>query len=528
MFIFTMLPLQPILRHMTHQDPSLQTNTTSSDPFAHLSRPSATRLDLDADFYQRTSRAVVNCCGYEVGTPDYHSVVDMLNTRLDLNLATVDRFAFSLMLTGLSNSRRFAGEIHIDPVQGENSAAHSCHAVVLANEIFRRSGLLSPERASAETDELRRSISIGCLVHDMGEILGELSSLAQRNTNHAIEELPNIEREIFRITLTEAYRAASSEPCDSATFYAFVRNFRHRAGLSTDGIAGTSPQNVSEVLQEFSRQQETYPIAAPIQAAIHTVLALYDMAELKTSVSDSHALFIGNAVKVVEHLQGLRHFMRFAKCAPDRERPQLFSPETHVDQSNELPRPVPSQGVIPIHYVSSRRYLNNVKYIEKELPYLFSYSSSAEDQALAGSLRDAAYQTQIEWFNISRNYIDRTPTVELPHLVKLQSKLFKADAHVERMNILNDLEELLKLQLDKDREQFRRAYATATEDPTYISELLPCESRLRITLLYAEALRRGFEPTTETPLMLLAEVPAELRGFLAGNKHMPSQPCLKG
>lgn len=515
---------------MLKRDQAAHQSAPTEDNSTKLASPTVDRLVLDSTFYRKTSRAVVDCCGHEVGTPDYHSVLDMLNSRLFLGLDVLDRTAFSLMLTGLSNSRRFAGEIHLDPVQGENSAAHSCHAVVLGNEIVRRAGLLEPERASAEVDELRRSISIGCLIHDMGEILGELSSLAQRNANHALEELPDIEREIFRITLSEAYRAASVEPSDPATFYAFVRELRDRAGLSKDGIAGTSREALAGVLKEFSQRQEASPLDGRCRAAVQAALTLYDMAELKGSVTGARPLFIGNAVKVVEHLQGLRHFMRFARVDPNRARLHLFSPETHVRSEEGMPAAASARESIPLQYVSSQRFLNNIKYIEKELPRLFQYSSSPEEKSLASALRDAAYQTQIEWFSISRNFVDRTPTSELPHLVKLQTQLAKADSGSDRSAILRNLEGLLDLQLKKDREFFRKGHSRAKEDPGSISQLLGVESRGRIVALYQEALRKGFEPTSETPLLLLEEVPVELRGFLSDSTEpraaLPPRPSL--
>ncbi len=486
----------------------------ASPSLGALAQPSSQTLDTSPAFYSRTSRAVVDCCGHEVGVPDFHSAVDMLNSRLKLGLGSVDCHAFSFMLTALANSRRFAGEIHIDPVQGENSAAHSCHSVVLAHEIFRRSGLLASDRFTPEIDSVRRSVAIGCLIHDMGEILGELSSLAQRNANRSIEELPDIEREIFRITLTEAYRAASATPLDPSTFYSFVRSFRHDAKLSEKGIAGTTPEQVARVLQHYSERQQSTPVGPDITAAVGTALRLYDMAELKKSVSDNQSIFIGNAVKVVEHLQGLRHFMRFARVDSNRRRQHLFSPETHADLLGDSAKPASTKGVISLQFISSRRFLSNVKYIEKELPHLFSSASTPDERTLAGALRDAAYQSQIEWFSISRSFIDRTSTQEMPGLVALQGQLAQADTPEDRSDILSGIEHILKVQLNKDRTLFIRSCRGSAEEQTSHPHLLPCESRTRIERLYSEALRVGFVPTSETPLLLLDAVPSQLSGFL--------------
>ena len=60
-----------------------------------LDRSFAEGLDHSPAFYHRTSRAVVAVSGHEVGTSDFHSAVDMLNTRLKLGLCDIDCRAFS-------------------------------------------------------------------------------------------------------------------------------------------------------------------------------------------------------------------------------------------------------------------------------------------------------------------------------------------------------------------------------------------------------------------------------------------------
>ena len=483
-----------------------------------------TFVNRAADFYAETSKQLVSCCGHEVGTPDYHSALALLDSKLQLGMPEVDRRAFSLMLTSLSNSHRFGGEIHIDPVQGENSAAHSCHAMILGHEIFRRAGLLAPDQFTEEVSSLHRAIVTGCLIHDMGEILGEITSLAQRAADSSLKELPDTEREIFRLALTEAYRVATTDPSDPSAFYSFIQELRHEAQLSRKGIAGACPVQLDDSLARHAKAQDAQPLSAEGQARVDEFLRLYDMAEMKSKEHSPAALFIGNAVKVVEHLQGLRHFMRFARTESHDRRVHLFSPETHLGNSPYASRPTPASDVISMRYMSSPRLIQNARYIEKELPALFIHASTNTELALAHSLRDAAYQCQIEWYSIGRPFIHRQAEKENPPVSLLQKQYMAAESHAEKSALSADIERLLRIQLNKDRELFLRQSTPEVSPHSVTPALLPYESRPRIIQLYAEALRVSYVPTAPTPLLLLPEVPEELRGCM--RKSTPNKGAL--
>jgi hypothetical protein len=498
---------------------------TSPEPRHHQpnQRPSASQLEsfstpqlaLTSNFYQQATNELVVCCGHEVGTPDYHSAIDLLNAKLMLRLDDVDRKALAMMLTGLSNAKRFGGEIHMSPSKGENSAAHSCHAAILATEIFRRAHLLTPENHTAQTSEMRLAVTLGCLVHDMGEICGELSSLAQRATNKALEELPHIEREIFRISLTEAFRAAGNYPSASSQFYTFLRDMRASLGLHKNGIADTPPQLIIGKLSKYAELERTTPLAPELGARVNSLLHVYDMAEMRVKDPSPSLLFLGNAVKVVEHLQGLRHFMRFARVEARDFRKHLFSPETtKVALAHEEPSRSDLDSV-PMRYMSSYRLIKNVNYIEKEIPQLFTHAESRPEQALAHALRDAAYQSQIEWFSIGRPVVDRTCKAESEKLVHLTKRYGEVGSSEEQQNQRAELTRFLALQLHKDSQLFQRRQANEGADSLTPASLRPIESRIRIIALYDEALRVSYEPTSQIPLMLMPEVPSALRGFEA-------------
>lgn len=511
---------------MTSTSPEPRQPNHQRTPVPQLESFSTPQLTLTPQFYQQATNELVACCGHEAGTPDYHSAIDLLNAKLMLRLDDVDRKALAMMMTGLSNAKRFGGEIHISPTKGENSAAHSCHAAILATEIFRRAQLLTPENHTAQASEMRLAVTLGCLVHDMGEICGELSSLAQRATNKSLEELPHIEREIFRISLSEAYRAAGNYPSSSSQFYTFLRDMRASLGIHTNGIAGTPPDEVTQKLERYAKLERENPLPSELSARVNSLLHVYDMAEMRAKDPSQSLLFLGNAVKVIEHLQGLRHFMRFARVETRDVRKHLFSPETSREDLAQERSARSGSDTVPMRYMSSYRLIKNVNYIEKELPLLFKHAGSRPEQALAHALRDAAYQSQIEWFSIGRPVIDRTPTSEDEKLIHLTKRYEQADSPEKQQEKRGELSRFLALQLHKDSQVFQRRHSHEAVDSPSPAALRTLESRMRIISLYEEALRVSYEPSSQVPLMLLPEIPVPLQRF-AARASSPKPPSVQ-
>jgi hypothetical protein len=263
---------------------------------------------------------------------------------------------------------------------------------------------------------------------------------------------------------------------------------------------------VSKQLKAFSAREAINPLPPDMASRVEHFLAIYDMAEMKTAHPNGRALFLGNAVKVVEHLQGLRHFMRFASVDSRDRRIHLFSPESYFAQDAGTPSSNSRSVAVLMRVMSSYRLLENAKYIEKELPALFAHSSTREEKALAHSLRDAAYQGQIEWFSIGRPFIDRSKRDEDPRILKLQQMLRDAKTSEARTKGMQEVESSLKLDLHKDRELFQKRSASFN-DPSHLRTI---ETRTRIIQIYRRALDVAFEPTSPLPLIMLPELPIAL------------------
>jgi len=423
----------------------------------------------------------------------------------------LEKRTFALMLTGLSQARRFGGDLNISPIMGENSAAHSLHSMVLATEMFRRAGLLSPQVQDDAVTEMRVRASLGLLTHDMGEILGELSSVAQRAATKGLEEQPDIEREIFRIALTEAFRATSASAPNLAAFYSFLRDMRHEAGIGQRGVVSHSSAALLATIRRYDEQQSTAPLPPEVQARIARYLELYDTAELKEHAADPGARFIGNAVKVIEHLQGLRHMVRFASTSPSDERLKLLFPDSTPSSPQGHWVKASAHEMVPLRYVSSYRISRNLWYMEKDLVHLSESAVTPNEQKLAATLREATYLSQAEYLCLVRPVFDRRVRSEDEFYLRLQADYFGEESAERRAHTLSIIQKFLEHRLQEDIRECRDVRAGSGHAPSGALESL--ETRRRLVGLYVHAARTGYVPTKETPLALLDVLPEALHGF---------------
>ncbi len=465
-----------------------------------------------SDFYSRTAKTLVPCSGYEHGTPDFHSALELLNHELNLHIDPLDRLTFSLMLTGLSGAKRFGGDLHISPVMGENSAAHTLHSIVLATELLRRAGLLAADRQDSGVIQLRISLSMGLLTHDMGEILGELSSLAQRATKTSLMERPDLERMIFKVALTEAFRATSAHPAHPASFYAFLRDMRHAAGIGCGDAVSETNERLLGALRHYESIQEQTPLSFEIQGRIERYLRFYDMAEMKGAETSAEQLFIGNAVKVIEHLQGLRHLLRFVTIAPIDKRQNLLFPDSLPSAPRGHWVENSMHEMLPLRYASNYRIYRSLLYMESELSQLFRAATASHEKVLAATLRNALYTTQAEWMSVSRPLFDRTVRSESTELVELIQRHYAETSVAGRAEVWTAIRKHLTWNLAQDFSKFR-AQRIAQPRASQRDGLFPIESRKRLISLYLEAVRTGYIPEDETPLILLQKLPKLLRAF---------------
>lgn len=465
--------------------------------------------ELPQDFYPATVGKLLPLGGYEYQTPDFRNAIRLINSRLNLRFDELQIDVLGLMSTGLSQANRFRKDIHIAQRYGENSSVHSCHSAILMTEMFRRAGLLESSAQTAEIFTMRVTTTIGCLVHDMGEILGEFNSVAQRTSNSNLAEDPDTERGIFECALRLAYQMVLEQR--EYDFYDVLKHMREDAGVGKSNPSNSVP--IPELLKRTPR-----PAFEPqIEESIQLFLQAYDLAELKNPDQRSNSeLFMGYAVKAIEHMQGTRHFTRFSTKDAFYQRLNLFSPFSI--ESSEARNPHWGGGVrtdetLPLSLSESRRMLKNVEYVEGEIGHLFKYATTPAELALARTIRDSTYQTIIEWFNASGAVIDRRKQEMSPLIREVMDEYFEegisSDARREKLRLLEKLLSFEAKELLAKVRSSRSAHGDK-HNPNEWDRLEDIETKGRIMSLYQRAIEADYRPAPGEILLKLEQIPAAI------------------
>lgn len=468
--------------------------------------------DFPEGFYRDTVRQLLPLFGsYEFSAYDFNAATHELNKRCHLNLDHGDIETAGLMLNALSQTQRFKGEYHLEPWLGENTAVHSGHCVILATDMFRRARLTKPERQTPEVLDLHRSLTLGCLVHDMGEILGEFTTLSQRAQNSQLQELPEIERRVMEVGLHLAvYAVQEREP---ASFYRSIAALRERARIGKSNQV--SIEELGEILDQFTT--DVLParvLSAESSARKERFMRLFDTVEMRDSLNLSpHDQFVANAVKIIEHTQGIRHLMRFCTKAPDYQPIVLFSTPTFPSEREQnLTAMREEKGVVtvPISLMTSFRIRKGMDYTESGIPEMFAAASTDAERALARQIRDGCYETIIEWLNSNNRYFDRSATKIPDDVVMAFKEIRHADLRrTERAELLTAVTERLQALSNALGERFNNDPARLSTD-----RLLEIESNERLMSLYLHARKVDYVPALGSgPVGLLPKLPDELKNF---------------
>ncbi len=468
--------------------------------------------DFPEGFYRDTVRQLLPLFGsYEYNAYDFNAATHELNKRCHLNLDHDDIATAALMLTALSQTQRFKGEYHLEPWLGENTAVHSGHCVILATDMFRRARLTKPESQTAEVLNLHRSLTLGCLVHDMGEILGEFTTLSQRAQNAQLKELPEIERRVMEVGLhLAAFAVQEREP---ASFYRSIAELRDRAriGKSTQ----VSIQELGDILDQFTTDILPTRVLSPDAVARkERFMHLFDVVEMRDSLTlSAHDQFVANAVKIIEHTQGIRHLMRFCTKGADYQPIVLFSTPTFPserEQSLAAMRSENGTSTVPISLMTSFRIRKGMDYTESGIPEMFAAVTTEAERALARQIRDGCYETIIEWLNANNPYFDRTATKIPEDVVAAFKEIRHADLRrSERTELIAAVTYRLQALSDSLGDRFNNNPARFSS-----ANLLDIESNERLMSLYLQARKVDYVPKLGSgPVGLLRELPPELQDF---------------
>jgi hypothetical protein len=373
--------------------------------------------------YHEATKYVSSWVGHECLPEDrtaretsYSEALNYVNSFCDLGLEKQDIELFSLYFTALSDSRRFGGEKSMNKEQGENPATHSIQAVCLKQRVFDEAAESNPSTSpAAKAEHLRHSqmTGIAVLTHDMGEVLGEFTTAAQRMKDETLKEDPRAEQVIFRYVLRLALQAQASG--DREGFYRRVSELRGQVKLTKeDGSAAGIPKS-SEYLQQFLQPQIT--LAPEQEARFETLAAFWDMAEgfehplhNKWQEEGINVGFVQQLTKSIDHVQGTRHLVRMARTG------------NIADAAGK------SEERADLAHIDDARAAGNIKYSEPEAGPLFAAIKTGQRTLEAIARRQVAfvYQTMSD-------FMDVVPPVPLGHqIVQTGSAVINPEAPFAR------------------------------------------------------------------------------------------------
>jgi hypothetical protein len=467
------------------------------------------------NFYREKVLNLLSVCGNEQRYPNMNYAVDILNQDLDLDLHPVRAQTYKILLHELLNADRFRGHVFIEAELGENSAVHSCHTAILINEIFRRAGLFDGENLIPEMTRLRRDATEACLIHDMGEILGEFNTLTQRIADSSLSEDADIERKVFSTALRLAlFATEGSQRGDTSPLVAFFRELRSLRDTAKidDHTGNQASQGIVEILKRYAGPE--YQLNARLRQHEAHFMRLFDITELRESADISESeRFLGNLIKTVEHTQGTRHLTRFAHKSKDYHRVDLLSPRsgeqmTEIEGTNAISREL----TLPYSLCSSAVVLGVGRYMESSVGEMFRYAVAPHEVALARAGRDACYLSLVESFTTTAPLVDRTKNQISSIVRRLMNEATNPSASfVERSANLGALQCILE---EDQREALEQARSEKRSDPNYQEErehrLYDIETRGRLMSLYLKAIEVDYRPKPGEVLLERKELPPEL------------------
>lgn len=307
-----------------------------------------------------------------------------MNEGMNIGLDERSVQILSLIDHALSGVKRFRGFAHMHEIAGDSTAAHTKQAMNIVEYVVERA---AAGNMTAALDEFRRDALLSTWVHDMGEVVMELTIASdifdmpvdkRAALSHEKNEL---ERELFIFSIDlAAYAIDTAQPELFARTIEAIREKAHKATGITERM-----HIIKEGMQQaYARWQ--LPKAEEKETA-HLV-SLYDRAEEKEKGGFLHPF-----VKTLEAVEGHRYLQRNSGLLEHTK----------------------------LEWITSNEIVEACKRSERRLPELFEQAGDDPTQlALAVAAAEFTYRSIARQFtpnpedfvSIAPAYIHREPTPE--------------------------------------------------------------------------------------------------------------------
>jgi hypothetical protein len=442
-------------------------------------------------YYNGVQQLLPSLGSFEYGKADFKLAITFLNDFAKMGLDNTEAKAISLILTALAENTRFKDDFHINLKLGENAAVHSCQCIPLGIEILRRADLWHDE----DMIDTRVILCIGFLLHDMGEMLGEFTSLAQRSLNTDLHIVPETERKIFIIAMRLALHAVENNTPED--FFIIVGELKAKAKVGPESFGNL--KELEALLDDFSEKHVLNLKLSPnSEFSFGRMLRIFDIADLNKAVGLSNEeLFIGYSLKVIEHFQGTRHLLLLAHREDGHTRIPYFNSLTTNPLSLRLPAGI-ADFQLPLSMSPSLRVFKNLEFSEYGIGEMFEAALSSpfnsKQMRLARQIRDGAYESVVELLSLSAPVINRKSTYIDPALHAGFQKI--AEGNLSTDGKLKILANIKQRALKEVRDNLKTYRDLRKNTPRHLIDhlLLPVETEMRLSAVYKNAIDNDYIP----------------------------------
>lgn len=399
-----------------------------------------------------------------------------INNGFKLKLEPRDIGILSMMDEVLGEVPRFVGMRHMAPQKTDSTAAHTKQVMNIIQQVYEQAKV--PPTPSQE--QFRRDALVGAWLHDMGEVVMELSTASQffamspEAQKRFSEEKDAVEREVVRFSLDLA-----GQGFDRGDTTLFARTMRSlRAELVAVPNSPNLPEDRAKLLaKRLGELRETLGLGEGSSPSTEQMLDLYDRTE-----NPEKGTFLHPFVKTLECVEGQRYLQRNGGDA------------AHLPLYRQL-HPQAMAAQMGMHLISDHEMVEACRRSERRLPMLFERAESSDEKKLA---REAAKFT---YHSIARQFLPKKEdhVAELPAII---------DRSPQRPNSKDDTLTVSELETIRDQENRFKQDALSKQGDDINGRYVTRERAGHIYRAAQEAVANGRFRPSKGALLALADTPA--------------------
>ncbi len=337
-----------------------------------------------------------------------------MNDGLKLGLTESELQILSLMDHALADVKRFDRMPHMHEIAADSTAAHTKQVMNIIQHVFEKA---FPHSTNKEMQEFRKKALLGAWLHDMGEIIMELTTAndmfhlnpEQRAT--LSKEKNALEADVVAFSIALASHCIHINQPD--LFYNTIKSIRADA-LKAPSVT-ERVHTIRNAIQAFTTQYNLSSINTPETTRF---MALYNETE-----EPSTSNFLHPFVKTLESVEGQRYLQRNSRLLPQTS----------------------------LTLTTSHEIIESCKRCEKRLPLLHAEATTPQFKKLANAASAFTYRSLARQFSPSHEdyvsesppFIHRSPTIDMEPRTLLHSKdIVKSTASLtmssEQLTLPND------------------------------------------------------------------------------------------